>query len=480
MLFNSIEFIFLFLPVVVAVDLLCWRLGLERLAIVWLLGASLFFYCWWDPRYGLLLGASILVNYGFGWLLGNPGTRRLSVLWLGIGFNLALLGYYKYANFFVDNVNAIAATDFTLARIILPLGISFFTFQQIAYLVDIWRGDGRDRSLLRYALFVTFFPHLIAGPLVHHAEMMRQFTPKRRQHMTWATAATGLGIFTVGLFKKVVIADGLSAYSTPVFAAADAGMVVSTLESWIGVLAYTFQLYNDFSGYSDMAIGIALLFGIRLPVNFASPYKALSVTEFWRRWHITLSRFLRDYLYIPLGGNRHGSLASYRNLMITMTLGGLWHGAALTFLAWGMLHGMYLVVERWVSRRRGPTAPPLLPRQLAWLATFLAVAVAWVFFRAETFSGAGALLAGMFGQGGSLLSLASFGGASFKSGEFMALITVAFASALLLPTAADYFLDRPGRLRFVPNPVSAGAVLVAWGFIVASLGGPSEFLYFQF
>ncbi len=490
MLFNSVEFIFLFLPIVVGVDLLLWRLNQEQAAIVWLLAASLFFYCWWDPRYGLLLGASITVNYAFGWLLSSTQFRRLGVLWLGIGFNLALLGYYKYANFFVDNLNTVAATDFTLATIILPLGISFFTFQQIAYLVDTWRGDAHDRSLLRYALFVTFFPHLIAGPLVHHAEMMRQFTPARRANMTWATAAAGLGIFTVGLFKKAVIADGLAVYSSPIFAAADAGMAVSMLESWIGVLAYSFQLYNDFSGYSDMAIGIALMLGISLPVNFLSPYKSSSVTEFWRHWHVTLSRFLRNYLYIPLGGNRRGPRASYRNLMITMMLGGLWHGASLTFLAWGTLHGLYLVVERWVARRRGADAPALLPRPLAWAATFLAVTIAWVFFRAETFAGAGTLLAAMAGQGAAgqgaadlgagQLSLANFAAVEFKGGELAALLGVAVTSALLLPTTVDFFLDRYPRLRFVPNLACAGVLLGVWGLIVASLGGHSEFLYFQF
>lgn len=480
MLFNSLEFIFLFLPLVLALDLLLWRLRLERLAIIWLLAASLFFYCWWDPRYGLLLGASILVNYGFGWALASPAVRRLSVLWAGIAFNLGLLAYYKYANFFVDNLNAVGLTDFHLVTVILPLGISFFTFQQIAYLVDTWRGDAHDRSLIRYALFVTFFPHLIAGPLVHHAEMMSQFTARRRQRITWDNAASGLGMFTVGLFKKVVIADGLSLYSTPVFAAADAGMPLSAAEAWIGALAYTFQLYNDFSGYSDMAIGMALLFGIRLPLNFLSPYRAQSVTEFWRRWHVTLSRFLRNYLYIPLGGNRRGRLASYRNLMITMVLGGFWHGASLTFLVWGGLHGIYLVIERLFRDGRGAGAPALLPRPLAWLLTFLAVVIGWVFFRAQTFAGAGDIVAGMFGHAASLSSLDVLSAAGFDGGELAILLSVAMLNVLLLPTASSFFLDRQTMVRFTPNVAGALVTLVAWGFIVMSLGGRSEFLYFQF
>ncbi|GIK98954.1 MAG: alginate O-acetylation protein [Alphaproteobacteria bacterium] len=480
MLFSSLEFIFLFLPLVLATDLLFWRLGLERLAIVWLLAASLFFYCWWDPRYGLLLGASILVNYGFGWALAAPRTRRLSVLWAGIVFNVGLLAYFKYANFFVDSLNAAGLSDLHLTAILLPLGISFFTFQQIAYLVDTWRGDAHDRNLVRYALFVTFFPHLIAGPLVHHAEMMRQFTAARRRLMSWDTAASGLGIFTVGVFKKVVIADGLSAYSTPVFAAADAGLTVSTIEGWIGALAYTFQLYNDFSGYSDMAIGIALLFGIRLPLNFLSPYRTRSVTEFWRRWHVTLSRFLRDYLYIPLGGNRRGRAASYRNLMITMVLGGFWHGASVTFLVWGALHGAYLVAERLVRDMRGRDAAPLLPVPLAWFLTFLAVVVGWVFFRAETLQGAGDIIAGMIGASGSFASLDNLGAARFEVGELTILLGVSIASALVLPTASEFFLERRTLVRFAPNAASAIVTLIGWGFIVMSLGGRSEFLYFQF
>jgi D-alanyl-lipoteichoic acid acyltransferase DltB (MBOAT superfamily) len=479
MLFTSVEFIFIFLPLVVAGDLLLWRLGLERVAIVWLLGASLFFYCWWDARYGLLLGGSILANYATGGLIAATARRRTLILWLGIGFNLALLGYFKYANFFVDSLNAVAATDLTLATIILPLGISFFTFQQIAYLVDIWRGEARDASLMRYALFVTFFPHLIAGPLVHHAEMMRQFTAERRSRMNWENAAAGLGIFTVGLFKKIVIADGLSNFSTPVFTAADAGVPVSTLEAWIAALAYTFQLYNDFSGYSDMAIGIALLLGIRLPVNFLSPYKATSVTEFWRRWHITLSRFLRDYLYIPLGGNRRGRWMSYRNLMITMVLGGLWHGASFTFVAWGALHGLYLVVERVVRHARGEHAPALLPRPAAWLLTFLLIVVGWVLFRAETFGGGSAILVSMFGGADQIIARDNLG-TRLDLSDLALLLGLAGFSALGLPNAATFFLDRKSVRRFVPSLATTLATLVAWAVIVANLGGPSEFLYFQF
>lgn len=480
MLFSSLEFIFLFLPLVLAADLLFWRLGLERLAIVWLLAASLFFYCWWDPRYGLLLGASILVNYGFGRALASPRGRRRAVLWAGIAFNLGLLAYFKYVNFFVDSLNAGGLTDLQLSTIVLPLGISFFTFQQIAYLVDTWRGEAHDRNLVRYALFVTFFPHLIAGPLVHHGEMMRQFTAARRQLMSWDNAASGLGIFTVGLFKKVVIADGLSAYSTPVFVAADSGLAVSTLESWIGALAYTFQLYNDFSGYSDMAIGIALLLGIRLPLNFLSPYRARSVTEFWRRWHVTLSRFLRNYLYIPLGGNRRGRAASYRNLMITMVLGGFWHGASVTFLVWGALHGGYLVVERLMRDIRGRNAAPLLPGPLAWLLTFLAVVVGWVFFRAETLQGAVDIVTAMFGLSASAASLDHLGAGQFDGSDLAALLAVSMANALALPTASEFFLERRTRVRFTPNAASAVLTLVGWGIIVMSLGGRSEFLYFQF
>ena len=303
MLFNSYEFIFLFLPTVLLCFHLIGKQGYHRVAIAWLICVSLFFYGWWNPAYLLLILSSVLLNYSVGVLLiHNSGRNLLSknILGIGVSVNLAILGYFKYANFFVDNLNALSDTNLILNEVILPLAISFFTFQQIAYLVDAYRGKIIEYNFLHYCLFVTFFPQLIAGPIVHHKEMLPQFANDAIYKLRSKSLAIGMTIFALGLFKKVVIADGISIYATPVFDAAEAGIILTFFEAWSGALAYTFQLYFDFSGYSDMAIGIARMFGIRLPLNFNSPYKATSIIDFWRRWHITLSRFLRDYLYISL------------------------------------------------------------------------------------------------------------------------------------------------------------------------------------
>jgi len=322
-----------------------------------------------------------------------------------IAANLALLGYFKYGGFFLENVDGLLGRPFADPRIVLPLGISFFTFTQIAYLVDTWKGRANERNPVHYALFVTYFPHLIAGPILHHSEMMPQFRIPLTYQFDFDKFTTGLCIFAFGLFKKVVLADGVAKFVAPVFDSAERGVAVSLPDAWGGALAYTFQLYFDFSGYCDMAIGLSWLFGIALPLNFDSPYKATSIIAFWRRWHMTLSRFLRDYLYIPLGGNRHGSARRYINLFATMTIGGLWHGAGWTFVAWGALHGAYLWANHaWSTathtRLNLVAVPPPVRSTIAWLLTFLAVVVGWVLFRARTIAGAGQVLAGMAGLHG--------------------------------------------------------------------------------
>ena len=336
-------------------------------------------------------------------VLPPPPSRAKAILVAGIAANLGLLGYYKYANFFVDNLNALLGNNLILETIILPLAISFFTFQQIAYLVDAYRGETHEYSFLHYALFVTFFPQLIAGPIVHHHEMLPRFARSTIYRLKAEHLAVGLTIFTLGLFKKVVLADGVAVYATPVFNAAEAGTALTFFEAWGGALAYTFQLYFDFSGYSDMAIGLARMFGIRLPLNFNSPYKATSIIDFWRRWHITLSRFLRDYLYIPLGGSRKGEARRLTNLLITMLLGGLWHGAGWTFVLWGGMHGCYLVFNniwrKWRSSRGHLHGTPA-GRFFAWLLTMLAVIVAWVPFRAEGLAATQNMLGAMLGFNG--------------------------------------------------------------------------------
>ena len=406
MLFNSYVFIFAFLPVVFFGFYAIGRYS-HNLALLWLTFASLFFYAWWDVRFvGLLLG-SIVFNYGFGYLIGqrlskSTGSPKL-LLVSAIVANMILLGYFKYANFFVENLNQLAGTTLLIRKVLLPLGISFFTFTQIAFLVDTYQGKVKEYSFIHYTLFVTYFPHLIAGPVLHHKEMMPQFARPDTCFINLENVAAGLSIFVLGLAKKVLIADSMGDMATPIFDAVSTGGQPMLFESWIGALAYTLQLYFDFSAYSDMAIGISLMFNVRLPLNFNSPYKATSIIEFWRRWHMTLSRFLRDYLYIPLGGSRHGKGRRYVNLMVTMLLGGLWHGAGWTFVIWGGLHGFYLMINhawRNLKQRMGWGDGGRWSNLGAGALTFLAVVVGWVFFRADSFSSAVNLLQGMTGMNG--------------------------------------------------------------------------------
>ncbi len=416
MLFNAHSFIFIFLPITLVVYHWLSSRGQSSYAISSLIIASLVFYGWWEPRYLFLILGSVLVNFVIAsTLVSTPLTRissRKILLTLGVFANLTALAWFKYANFFIDSSNALLGTDIHLQKIILPLAISFFTFQQIAYLVDTYRAKTNEPSFLRYALFVTFFPQLIAGPIVHHKEMLPQFD----QHIggiELRNLIIGGTIFFIGLFKKVIIADGVSPYSDTVFAMAANGETLTFLESWTGALAYSIQLYFDFSGYSDMAIGLARMFGVKLPLNFNSPYKSANIIDFWRRWHMTLSRFLRDYLYFPLGGNRKGPARTYINLMLVMLLGGLWHGAGWTFVLWGVLHGFYLLVNHaWrhiVSQRQNSQikSQSVIAKAGQWVAliashliTLIAIIVAWVLFRAESLDVAGNVLAGMVGLNG--------------------------------------------------------------------------------
>jgi len=411
MLFNSYAFIFGFLPVTLIGFFWLARIS-HGFAAGWLALASLFFYGYWNPAYiGLLLG-SIACNYAFGLGIARAGIkceeeRKRWLLIFAIGANLALLIYYKYANFFIGGVNLVSGSFWSLGEIILPLGISFFTFTQIAFLVDTYQGKVKEYNFIHYALFVTYFPHLIAGPVLHHKEMMPQFAHASTVQFHSKNFALGVTIFVLGLAKKVLIADSLAEFPGPIFSAVAAGGQPMLFEAWIGALSYTLQLYFDFSGYSDMAIGLSLMFNVRLPLNFNSPYKSVSIIEFWRRWHMTLSRFLRDYLYIPLGGNRKGKLRRYFNLFVTMLLGGLWHGAGWTFVVWGGLHGVYLVINNaWRSfkQRQGWGEGGVLVRLFSIALTFIAVVTAWVFFRAESFSSALSMLSGMIGQNGVSLS----------------------------------------------------------------------------
>ncbi|MFW2378358.1 MBOAT family O-acyltransferase [Aliarcobacter butzleri] len=391
MLFNSYEFIFIFLPVMFVIY---FYLNSKRLILgakIWLVVGSLFFYSYWNVIYLPLILLSIFVNYGVGLSLVNHEKIRISsktILSFGIVFNLGLLGYFKYTDFFLDNFNGIFGTNIPLPHIILPLGISFFTFTQIAFLVDAYKQEAKEYSLINYMLFVTYFPHLLAGPILHHKEMMPQFASKYNWVKNYRNIALGLFIFSIGLFKKVVIADTFAVWANAGF---DTATTLNLIEAWATSLSYTFQLYFDFSGYTDMAIGISLMFNIKLPINFNSPYKALSIQDFWRRWHMTLSRFLRDYLYIPLGGNRKGNVRTYVNLITTFLLGGLWHGAGWTFIIWGLLHGIALAIHRfWQSLGFR------MNKILAWFITFNFINITWIFFRAKDFESAMKVLGSMF------------------------------------------------------------------------------------
>lgn len=490
MLFNSYTFLFLFLPVAF---LGFFRIGRysRPLAALWLFAASLFFYGWWNPAYvGLLLG-SIFFNYAIGMALSREHARgnfprRKWILGLGITADLCLLGYFKYANFFVANADTVLGMGWHIEPIILPLGISFFTFTQIAFLVDAYRGEVKEANFIHYGLFVTYFPHLIAGPVLHHKEMMPQFALPATYRVHWENLSVGLTIFGIGLFKKVVLADGIAPYASPVFATAAGGGAVAFAEAWGGALAYTFQLYFDFSGYSDMAIGMSRLFGVKLPLNFASPYKAVNIVEFWRRWHMTLSRFLRDYLYFPLGGNRKGPARRYLNLMATMLLGGLWHGAGWTFVIWGALHGLYLVINHgWHQVRRAMghdlTRSTRLGRFAGMSLTFLVVVIGWVFFRADNLDAALSILRGMAGLNGGL----SESGGHPDFGWIAAL----WALVWLAPNTQQIMAaSRPaleevgdsGPLSWRPNGLWLAGVAVGVLYAVTEMGKVSEFLYFQF
>ncbi|PJG50099.1 membrane-bound O-acyltransferase family protein [Bradyrhizobium forestalis] len=478
MLFNSYPFILLFLPVVLAGY---FRLGRRsNLApVIWLALASITFYALGSWQFVALLLISIAFNYGVGHLLIVAELKvpqRRAALALGVVGDLLVLGIFKYAGFVTENVNALLGTHLAV-HLLLPVGISFYTFTQIAFLVDAYRGQVAAYALPHYALFVTYFPHLIAGPILHHKDMIPQFEQEDSKYPDAHLILCGIIIFAIGLFKKTCLADGIQ----PLVALAFEARSPSFDQAWLGALAYTFQLYFDFSGYSDMAIGISLMFGIFLPVNFNSPYKASSIVEFWRRWHMTLSQFLRDYLYIPLGGNRRGRALRYVNLMITMLLGGLWHGAAWTFVVWGALHGAYLCVNHAYSALV-PNVPSLLARpgrMLGAVLTFLAVVIAWVFFRAESVAWALRILHAMAGPANIV----------FGREEIAALVQVVIYAALVwLAPSTQAIMGYDHANRRVGEALRAGRMrpLVLYGaslllaFSILGIQSHSEFIYFRF
>ncbi|MBU1358292.1 MAG: MBOAT family protein [Gammaproteobacteria bacterium] len=497
MLFNSYAFIFVFFPLVLIGFFLIGARN-TRAAAGFLALASLFFYGWWSVKAMPLLLGSICFNYWAGLYLTpapnrtDRGRKRLLIAVLAA--NLGVLAVFKYANFFVGNVNeALAAAGMApieMLHIALPIGISFYTFTQIAFLVDCWQGKVHERSFLHYVLFVTYFPHLIAGPVLHHAQMMPQFASPATYRTDANKIALGLSIFTFGLAKKLLVADPMGQYADLMFNGVHHGVLPTLLTAWIGVLAYTLQIYFDFSGYSDMAVGLSLCLGVQLPLNFNSPYKSTSIIEFWRRWHISLSTFLRDYLYVPLGGNRKGPARRYLNLFLTMLLGGLWHGAAWTFVVWGALHGAFLMINHlWNSKVRRRDKPGRVARVSGWLLTFVCVMVAWVVFRAESMQAAMTIYKSMIGLHGAPLEVfGEFDILPYRKPEFFHTLFVAMFICLALPPTISLqhwvprvqrLVARP-RLEWVCTGMISLATVYMLGLCVSRLGTYSPFLYFQF
>ncbi len=484
----------------------------KNAAAGWLFLCSLFFYSWWEWKYLWLLLGSITFHFLVGQaLLKLVGGQKKALLISAIVIDIGLLIYFKYADMFIGSWNHLSADNIALLKVVLPLGISFFTFTQIAYLVDTYEGKVNETRPVHFGLFVTYFPHLIAGPVLHHKEMMPQFNNPATYTIQWRLVALGFGVFIIGLAKKVLVADNLASYANAYFAnPVDAGM----LQAWQGVLAYTFQLYFDFSGYSDMAVGLSLMLGIKLPINFYSPYRAVNISEFWRRWHMTLSRFLRDYLYIRMGGNRHGKGRRYFNLLMTMFLGGLWHGAGWNFAIWGLMHGLYLCVhEAWRATFGKFFGKSKLYAFLAATVTFLAVMFAWVPFRSSDLQMTLYIWGAMTGNTGinlpaifldsipmlgnwlSSLGISSSigGGKTFVYG----FLWIIFAALIAFNCPNSYQIYRRFRIAIIDKSIveniagssnlslrmsKTSAALLGILFVICLLflGRPSEFLYFQF
>ena len=493
MLFSSYEFIFIFLPAALVGYFGLRLFASKTVTLLWLIVASLTFYAVWDPWNLLVLFSSI----GFNFICGTNLAKRARakqptgfLLTVGVAFNLALIGYFKYAGFFATNVNAILGTDIPVLNLALPLAISFFTFQEIAYLVDSSRGETYGYRFKDYALMVVFFPHLIAGPIVNHRILMRQFMSKAELKVSAPTLALGIGLFVFGLAKKVLLADGMAPQANLVFDSVAQGASPGFADTWIGALAYTLQLYFDFSGYSDMAIGLGLLFGVRLPLNFNSPYKAINIIDFWRRWHMSLSAFLRDYLYFALGGNHRGEARRYANLLLTMLLGGLWHGAGWTFVCWGAFHGLGLAICHLWIRLRGADkriSASLPGTVFAHALTLIFVIFGWVMFRADSIGSASKMMGTMIGLHGFDLSINS-------ERQLTALIMIAsiaalMAIALFAPNSQQWLGYDPQRpieeehswnARLSAYPLHGAALGCLLVFTLTQMSAVQSFLYFQF
>ncbi|WP_050616483.1 MBOAT family O-acyltransferase [Bacillus testis] len=479
MIFNSFEFIFLFLPIVFILYFVLNKINFVA-SKVFLLLSSLFFYGYWNPKYVPLVVGSLIVNFTIGTYLGKENRKyRKSILTVGIVFNVALLSFFKYYDFFVRSVNSVVPTGLPLLNIVLPLAISFYTFQQIAYLVDSYRFETKNYKFYNYCLFVTFFPHLIAGPLVQHSDVMKQFEDRSKRNINYRNIAMGLFIFSIGMFKKVGIADHFAIWANQGYSMTES---LTFIDAWFTSLAYTLQLYFDFSGYSDMAIGAGLLLNIALPRNFNSPYKALNIQDFWRRWHITLSNFLTRYIYIPLGGNRKGNVRTYVNILIIFFISGLWHGAGWTFIIWGLLHGFASVINRLWQK-----AGFAMNKWLAWFITFMFVNATWVFFRAPTFGEAKNVFKGMLGLNGFALPKqvqkafhlsADIPVYAFKLAPSFLTAALALLAAFIIAVTAKNSLELRDDLK--PNTFNAVFCSALLIYCIFQFQKVSTFLYFNF
>lgn len=466
MLFNSYEFLFIFLPLAL---IGFYLLSGQKSRTWFLILASVVFYAYWDYRYLILIFVSVVMNFTIANNLSN--RPRKYILTIGVSLNLLILGYYKYYNFFLSTLNQVTDTNYVISHIVLPLGISFYTFEQIAHLVESYRQKSLKSTFAEYLFFVIFFPHLIAGPVVEHNDLVSEVRKDRTNELFYFLGL-GLTIFAVGLCKKAYIADSLAKHATLAYGMLDSGQIISNRDAWLGSLSYTFQLYFDFSGYTDMAIGLGYMFGIKLPQNFNSPYKATSISDFWRRWHMTLSNFLKNYLYFALGGNRLGKVRTYINLFLTMVIGGLWHGAGWTFVIWGTVHGLALIINH-LYNQFYPNKK--FPKMFGIALTFIVVHLAWVYFRSKDFTTAHAMMSCLFDLS---LNLKSY----VNTGRAIPMLVLAATIAWIFPSTFDFLIknNQWGKYKFSFKLRYAFWFGLLFFIGISHMAGDNEFLYFQF
>lgn len=477
MLFNSYQFILIFLPIVLIVYFLLNKFKLIKLSTIWLIIASLYFYGVWNYKFLFVIIGSIIFNYVCGQFLSDKIEHKLNkkyILIFGIVINILFLGYFKYTNFIIENINTFLHGHFNYMHIIMPLAVSFFTFQQIAYIVDIYKQKIKQPNFMTYCLFITFFPRLMQGPITRAEEMIPQFLSLRTKILNWKNLSLGLFIFSVGLFKKVVFADMLSKWA--VFGLGNIN-TLSFLESWITVLSYTFQIYFDFSGYTDMAIGLGLMFNINVPQNFNNPYIALDIQDFWRRWHMTLSRCLKDYIYIPLGGNRKGTVRTYFNIFWVFLICGIWHGASWTYIIWGVMHGIASIINRLYKLLNIE-----IPKFLAWLITFVFVCFSWIYFSASNIASANKLLLSCLNfMNFDLPKIYGFDMRFRQSGHSWEIYPLIFIPIMIFFIFNNFFRDKLANFKpkFIYSLYIVIMMLAAFYNIVKP-DYSSSFIYFQF